>query len=78
MFSDPNMFIDLENKNFDIKQSELNNLRKMTEKQMTEELILNEGNVDLYAHIPQDFNLDIEITGDIRGNNHDYSKFLGS
>lgn len=31
----------------------------------------------MYAHIPQDFNLDIETNGNILGVNQGDSKFLG-
>ena len=35
------------------------------------------SNLDVYAHIPQDFNLDVHTTGSISGFNQGDSKFLG-
>jgi hypothetical protein len=36
------------------------------------------SHLNLYAHIPQDYNLDIEVTGNIKGLNPGESKFHGS
>ena len=38
---------------------------------------ISQRSLDVYAHIPEDFNLDIETTGDITGMSLNYTKFLG-
>ena len=79
MFQELEQYIDFENENIGVQFSRNEFAGDRWEENFeVQELEQQVGQFAMYAHIPQDFNLDIETNGSITGVNPGDSKFLGS